>query len=227
VAAIQRALLEHGSLDRDVLRERVAAAGVRIQGQAFVHLLVLASIRGLIVRGPMLAGRQAFVLVRDWLGEPRPVDRDVALAELARRYLAGHGPASPADLAKWAGLPLRDARAALQAIVSKLHEDEDGLVDLQRRATTSQLPEPQLLGSFEPVLLGWTTRDAILGEDAARVVSGGVFRAFALVRGRAVATWAISRGGVELEPFHPLNSTDRSALETESADVTRYLHERE
>jgi hypothetical protein len=227
VAAIQRALLAEGPLDRDLLRERVAAAGVRTQGQAFVHLLALASIRGLIVRGPMLAGRQAFVLVHDWLGEPRRVDRDAALAELARRYLAGHGPANPADLAKWAGLPLRDARAGLQAIASELHEDEDGLVDLQRPATPSQLPVPQLLGSFEPVLLGWTTRDAILGEDAGRVVRGGVFRAFALVRGRAVATWTISRGIVEVEPFRPLNSTDRSALETEAADVNRYLNERQ
>ncbi len=226
VAAIQRALLEEGPLDRDLLRERVAATGVRTHGQAFVHLLVLASIRGLIVRGPMLGARQAFVLVHDWLGEPRPVDRDAALAELARRYLVGHGPANPADLARWAGLPLRDARAGFQAIVSELHDDEDGLVDLQRPATTSRLPEPKLLGSFEPVLLGWTTRDAILGEDAGRVVSGGLFRAFALVRGRAVATWTISRGVVEVEPFRPLNSTDRSALETEAADVTRFLHKR-
>jgi hypothetical protein len=226
VKAIQRAL-EDGPLDRDLLRERVAAVGVRAAGQAFVHLLVLASIRGLIVRGPMLAGRQAFVLVRDWLGESRPVDRDAALAELARRYLAGHGPASANDLARWAGLPLRDARAGLKAIVSELHQDEDGLVDLQRPKTTSRLPEPQLLGSFEPVLLGWTSRDAILGDDAGRVVSGGVFRAFALVRGRAVATWTTSRGVVDLEPFRPLNSTDRSALETEAADVTRYLHARE
>jgi hypothetical protein len=225
VAAMQRALAE-GPLDRRLLRERVAAAGVRTQGQAFVHLLALASIRGLIVRGPMLAGRQAFVLVRDWLGEPGRVDRDAALAELARRYLAGHGPATPADLAKWAGLPLRDARAGLQAIASELHEYEGGLVDVQRPATPSQLPVPQLLGSFEPVLLGWTTRDAILGEDAGRVVSGGVFRAFALVRGRAVATWTISRGIVEVEPFRPLNSIERSALETEAADVNRYLSER-
>ena len=226
VAAIQRALLEEGPLGRDLLRERVAAAGVRTQGQAFVHLLALASIRGLIVRGPMLAGRQAFVLVRDWLGRPRqPVDRDAALAELARRYLAGHGPASPADLARWAGLPLRDARAGLQAIASELHEGEDGLVDLRHPAVPVRLPEPQLLGSFEPVLLGWTSRDAILGEDAGRVVSGGVFRAFALVRGRAVATWTISRGVVEVAPFRPLDSTDRSALETEAADVNRYLHE--
>lgn len=227
VAAIRRALLEEGPLDRDLLRERVAAAGVRTQGQAFVHLLALASIRGLIVRGPVLAGRQAFVLVHDWLGEPgKPADRDAALAELARRYLAGHGPASPADLARWAGLPLRDARAGLQAIASELRPDEDGLLDLQRPATPSRAPDPQLLGSFEPVLLGWTSRDAILGDDAGRVVSGGVFRAFALVRGRAAATWRIARGVVELEPFRPLDAADRSALETEAADVTRYLDER-
>ncbi|HET7378575.1 MAG TPA: winged helix DNA-binding domain-containing protein [Gaiellales bacterium] len=227
VAAIERALAEDGPLERDRLRERVAAASVRTHGQAFVHLLALASIRGLIVRGPMLGGRQAFVLVRDWLGEAGPIDRDRALAELARRYLAGHGPATAADLGKWAGLPLRDARLGLQAIASELHQDEGDLVDLKRRATTARLPDPQLLGSFEPVLLGWTNRDEILGEDAARVVSGGVFRAFALVRGRAAATWTISRGAVKLEPFRPLSSADRSALETEAADVTRYLQERE
>ena len=227
VAAIERALAEDGPLERDRLRERVAAAGVRTQGQAFVHLLVLASIRGLIVRGPMRDGCQAFVLVRDWLGEARPIDRDRALAELARRYLAGHGPATPADLSKWAGLPLRDTRLGLHAIASELHHDEGDLVDVKRRTTTSRLPDPQLLGSFEPVLLGWTTRDEILGADAARVVSGGVFRAFALVRGRATATWTISRGAVELEPFRPLTSADRSALETEAADVARYLHERD
>ena len=42
------------------------------------------------------------------------MDRDSALAELARRFLAGHAPADERDLAKWAGLPLRDARAGLR-----------------------------------------------------------------------------------------------------------------
>lgn len=225
VTAIERALAESGPLDRDALRERVAAAGVRTEGQALVHLLVLASIRGLIVRGPMTAGRHAFVLVRDWLERSKPVARDRALAELGRRYLAGHGPADPADLAKWAGLPLRDARAALAAIAAELHERDDGLVDLKLRATAPPLPGPQLLGPFEPVLLGWKARDPILGEPAARVVSGGVFRPFALVGGRAAATWTIARGSVDLEPFRSLSRADRSALETEAADVTRYLEQ--
>lgn len=223
IAVIERELTEEGPLDRDRLRERVAAAGIHTQGQAFVHLLALASIRGLIVRGPTVAGKHGFVLVRDWLGESTPVDRDVALAELARRYLAGHGPADDQDLARWSGLPLRDARAGLEAIASELHQRDDGLVDLKRRAPTVPLPGPRLLGSFEPVLLGWKSREMLLGEAEPLVVSGGVFRPFAFVGGRAVATWTISRQKVELEPFDRLARADREALETDARDVARFL----
>jgi hypothetical protein len=78
-----------------------------------VHVLALASIRGLIVRGPAAGRDQAFVLARDWLGSPPPVmSREAALGELARRYLAGHAPAADRDLAQWAGIGLRDARLA-------------------------------------------------------------------------------------------------------------------
>jgi hypothetical protein len=56
-----------------------------------VHILALASIRGLIVRGPVTGRDQAFVLARDWLGAPPPaISREAALGELPRRYLAGH-----------------------------------------------------------------------------------------------------------------------------------------
>lgn len=223
VAVIERALTDEGALDRDRLRDRVAAAGVPTQGQAFVHLLALASIRGLIVRGPIVAGKHAFVLVRDWLGESAPVDRDVALAQVARRYLAGHGPADDQDLARWSGLPVRDARAGLEAIASELHQRDDGLVDLKRRAAAAPLPAPRLLGAFEPVLLGWKSRERLLGKAEPLVVSGGVFRPFALVRGRAVATWTISCQMVELKPFGRLTRADRAALESDAKDVACFL----
>lgn len=154
VRAIERSLAAEGPLTRGQLRERIAAADVRTEGQATVHLLILAAIRGLIVRGPMIAGQHAFVLVRDWLGETKPVDRDLALAELARRYLLGHAPADERDLAKWSGLPLRDVRAGLSRIASSLTERQDGLLDLAGRTTYADLPEPRLLGSFDPLLLG-------------------------------------------------------------------------
>ena len=114
MAVVRAALAADGPLTRAQLRGRVAAAGVRTEGQAMVHILALASIRGLIVRGPMAGQDQAFVLARDWLGAPPPaMGREAALGELARRYLAGHAPAADRDLARWAGIGLRDARLGL------------------------------------------------------------------------------------------------------------------
>ena len=68
--------------------------------------------------------------------------RDRALAELARRYLAGHGPAADRDLAKWAQLPLRDARAGLEAVAPELNLRPDGLVDLRRRPEVPRASPP-------------------------------------------------------------------------------------
>ena len=163
VAAIESALAD-GPLSRGQLAERIVAAGVRTEGQALVHLLLLASLRGLVVRGPMAGGEHAYVLVSDWLGAPPPpLDHDVALAELARRYLAGHGPADDRDLAKWAGLPLRAARRALTAIAGELAQRDDGLADLADRGQDAGLPPPRLLGAFDPLLLGWASKEPVLG----------------------------------------------------------------
>lgn len=224
VAVIAAALGDAGPLTRERLRERLDSAGVPTAGQALVHLLALASMRGLIVRGPMAGTQQAFVLVRDWIGEPAPVDRDRALAELARRYLAGHGPATDRDLAAWAGLPLRDARAGLRAIAADLAEPAGDLVDLARREAAAPLPPPRLLGPFDPVLHGWPDRAWVLGDHRDVVTVNGIFRPILLVGGRAAGTWGMPGGVVELQPFGRLARADRIALEDDAADVMRFLN---
>ncbi|MBV9197199.1 MAG: AlkZ family DNA glycosylase [Solirubrobacterales bacterium] len=223
VAVIERSLSEDGPLTRLQLRERIARDGVPVAGQALVHLLFLASLRGVAVRGPMAGREQAYALTRAWLGAPAPVERDRALAELARRYLAGHGPSSDRDLARWAGLPLRDAHRGLSAIAGELRERPDGLTDLARRPAAAALPRPRLLGAFEPVLLGWRSREAILDGHDAAIVTGGLFRPFALVRGRAVASWRIAGGAVELQPFAQLSQGDVTELLADGDRVMRFL----
>jgi Winged helix DNA-binding domain len=224
VAAIGRALAAEGPLTRAQLRERIAAARVRTEGQALVHLLFLATLRGLTVRGPMAGREHAYVLVRDWLGEAKLPERDVALAELARRYLAGHAPADARDLARWSGLPLRDARAGLAAIARELRERADGLLELsKRRKAAVAEPPPRLLGAFDPLLLGWCSREEIVGANKTLVTNNGVFRPFALVRGKALAGWKLMAGEVVLEPFARLARADREALEADAHDVVRYL----
>lgn len=182
-----------------------------------------ATLRGIAVRGPMVGKEHAFVLVRDWLKEPKPIDREAALAELARRYLVGHGPADDRDLARWAGLPLRDARAGLAAISKQLVEREDGLVELKKAPPPAPMPPPLLLGAFDPVLLGWTSREEIIGPHRMLVTSNGIFRPFTMVKGRAVSTWRLAGGKVTIEYLGKVSKKDAAALEADPARVLEFL----
>jgi hypothetical protein len=203
-----RRLLADGPATRSQLRDALQSADIPVAGQAVVHLLLRATLAGICVRGPMVGREQAFVLLDDWLGPPRPVDRDKALAELGSRYLAGHGPSTDRDLAKWAGTSLRDARAALR--------------DLTPPSYDAPMPGPTLLGPWDELLLGWASREDVLQGNSSVVTVNGIFKPIALVRGRAVATWTVSTG--ELEPFAPLSRAVTKALEQEYADVQRFLY---
>ena len=137
-----RALAAEGPLARGALGERLAAAGIRIEGQILPHLLALAAARGRVVLGPVRDGRQCFALGARLARRARhaPPDRDAALAELARRYLRAHGPATDGDLAAWSGLPLRDARAGLEAIAAELEQRRRARRPRRRPAPPRRLP---------------------------------------------------------------------------------------
>jgi hypothetical protein len=149
-------------------------------------------------------------------------------AELARRYLAAHGPATAADLWAWIGLPLHDAHAGLRGIAGELVEDRGGLVDLARREAPPRRVAPRLLGAFDPYLLGWKDRAfAVPAEHGRRVrPGGGIVRAVATVDGLAVGTWSARRRGdglaVEIERFAGVSARAQAALRREAADVARF-----
>ena len=223
VAVIERSLAAEGPLTREQLRERVARAGVPTEGQAHLHLLMLACLRGLAVRGPMVGGRHAYALVRDWLREPVSVDRHAALAELARRYLSGHGPAGDRDLARWAGLPLRDARAALAAIAGELEERSGGLVHLARGRPRRSCPTRGSSARSTPCCSAGPRARSCSAGTGERSPWGASSARSRLVGGRAVATWRMPGGEVVLEPLERLRRTDAAALEVDAADVVRFL----
>jgi DNA glycosylase AlkZ-like len=230
-ALIVRWLGDDGPLQRSAIAERLEAAGYGLEDQALVHLLFLASLDGKIIRGPFRGAEQAFVLVRDWLGsEPAPLTAEsqaAALAELARRFLAGHGPASAADLAAWAGLPLRDAAAGMEGAATSLAGAGDGRVDLRGRGSVARTTPPRLLPAFDAYLLGWKDRAYVVPhERLTEIRLGGIIRPVALVDGLAVGAWSAPRVGrrvrVDLDYWGEVEQQARAALDTEAADVVRF-----
>jgi Winged helix DNA-binding domain len=228
---VVRLLDAEGPLTRAAIGERLETAGYATAGQALVHILFLASYDGRIVRGPFRGAEQAFVLARDWLGtEPKPLPaerRPAALAVLARRYLAGHGPASAADLALWSGLPLRDAHAGLREASPSIVTAGDDRVDLRERPAVPRTLPPRLLPAFDAYLLGWEDRSyAVPPGRVADVRLGGMIRAVALVEGRAVGTWTARRSGrhmaVELDEWSEIPAAARAEIDAEAADVVRF-----
>lgn len=247
--AVVRALEGQGPLTKAELGDRLSAGGIPATGQAIVHLAALGAAHGLVVLGPgrrggaLGAGKPTYVHAADWLGAPvaSSLDRDRSLAELARRYLRAHAPATPADLAAWSGLSLRDARTGWRLIAGSLDELPGGGVRLRGTAPepaseiasgtgietasgTGGAPAPhavRLLPAFDEYLLGWRTRSGVLADAHARAVhpGGGILRPTVLVDGVIRGTWSLNGPTLTVSPFE----AERIPVQAEAEDVSRFL----
>ena len=126
------------------------------------------------------------------------MDEEQALATLARRYLAGYGPASAADLAYWSGLGLGAARRAFEA-AGELERAGDlralpGTLDAEE---PPPVPRALLLAAFDTVLLGYRSREPVVAAAHERRVlpGGGILRPTVLARGTAAGTWRLEGSG--------------------------------
>jgi hypothetical protein len=234
---IREALAAHGQLTRAELAERLAAHGVDPSGQRIAHLVHRAGLEGVICHGPDRGNEPTFVLLDDWVGRLRPLDRQAALGELARRYLAAYGPAEPRDLAAWSGLAVREARAAWRLVAAELSEARvagEPAWLLASRASWLREPAPaaplvHLLPGFDVYLLGYRDRALAVPAERQRMVwtGGGFIKPALTVNGSVVAVWATERRrrrlDVVVEPFGELPGEVRASLEAEVADLGRFL----
>ena len=82
------------------------------------------------------------------------------------------------------------------------------------------------MAPYDPVLLGWASREWLLEAHRAVITVNGLFRPFALAGARAVATWSMPAGEVVLDPFGRLARKHAVALQADALDVVRYLGDR-
>lgn len=154
-----------------------------------------------------------------WLG-PGTVPVAEARAAIVRRYLAGFGPATPADIASWAGLPVRAVRSALEQVdhVTYRGEDDSTLVDLPDASLPdADTPAPvRFLPTWDATLLVHARRTQILPEQHRpkifSVKTPFSFNTF-LVDGAVAGTWRFTDDHIELTEFEPLPTRVRKSVE--------------
>ena len=169
-----------------------------------------------------------FQTAERWIGVD-DVAFDDALDHLVRRYLGGFGPASPADIAKWAGLNARDLEPALARLKVRRFRADDGtgLVDLPR----APLPDPEtaapvrFLPTWDATLLVHARRTGILPERYRPLIfstktphSVGTF----LVDGAVAGTWRYADGRVHTTPFERIPRTVQRELREEAERLAAF-----
>jgi hypothetical protein len=232
LSATRKLLASEGPLSRDRLTAELARAGIELDVHTRMHIFRLAVVSGLAWLGPDEGARTSLVLAEDWLG-PRPKhDRDAALRELARRYLRAFAPATEADFAGWAGLPLRDVRFGLEGIARELREvrvgDGEPAWALRRRARTSRGRIVRLLPGWDTYLMGYRDRSFMVDEAGWKRImpGGGMLLPSVVVDGRLAGTWSAKRGKgsvtVRVEMFGRPERAIKEAIQAEVADIGRF-----
>jgi hypothetical protein len=221
------ALAGGARLGRAALLQALADGGIDVSGQRGYHLLWYAAQTGTVVLGPTDGTEQLFVLTDEWIRSPRRLEGDAALRELALRYFTGHGPATVADLVRWAGLTVRAVRTGLELARDELGRlDVDGTEHWLHPRTPDLLAAHRaeaeglfLLPGFDEFVLGYADRScAVPAEFADRIVPGGngMFRATVVSGGRVVGTWRRTGSGarrtVTAEPFTAFDDAVAAAI---------------
>jgi hypothetical protein len=96
---------------------RIAASGIRL-GLLMMH----AELERVICSGPRRGKQFTYALLEERAPNAGVLPREEALAELTRRYVASHGPATLKDYAWWSGLSAADVKAGVEMIKSELEQ---------------------------------------------------------------------------------------------------------
>jgi hypothetical protein len=216
-------------LARAELGEALAKTGIEASGTRLAHIAMWAELEAVVCSGPRRGKQFTYALLAERAPGAARLSRDEALAELARRYFTGHGPATPRDFAWWSGLTLADARDGVELAAPHLgHEVIDGELYW---FSASELPSAEpcsegfLLPTFDEYLVGYDGFDRARrgGQDESAVA----FLSPLVIGGRIVGSWrrTFSQGEVvvEVAPFDPLTAGEAEAVAAAARRYSEFL----
>jgi len=231
---VQRLLAESPDRTRPEVAAALAERGDELTGQQLMLLLGRLEVLGLVCSGAPRDGEHTYALLADRVPDPRRLDRDEALAELALRYFTSHGPATARDLAYWATLTVTDVRRGIAALEDRLDSfDHDGRTYWHAADAPASVdpadaePAGHLLQVLDEMYRGYQDSRWVLDADG--VVPRGRETAIgmALVDGQLVAamkrTLTASSVRFAVQPYRRLAPREVDAVEQAAVRYGAFL----
>ena len=218
-------------LTRSEIYRVLEGSGVRTAGeQRGLHILGYLAREALICFGPRRGKQHTFTLLEEWLPAGRQLKDDEALAELAGRYFASHGPATSQDFAWWSGQTLKDARAGLDAVRTALYaqsvDGQEYWSGFDPKSLAPAAGQACLLPAFDELTVGYKDRRALFG-GASTAAPGVALGPSIILDGRMVGSWKRTLTkeavAVEVRLFAPINKRQQAGLASAACRYGEFL----
>lgn len=233
-AQVQEVFADVLSLKRSARKEDFAAAleqrGMDMDDHRLSYHIRLAEFGGLLCSGDLHPTKATYSLTEVKLPPQRTMNREEALAELARRYFRSHGPATLEDFVWWSGLGILDCRKGIEALGSELVQERCKHLNLyfyrDARIRGFRSGCLHLLPPYDEYLIGYKSRHVSLHPDHRHQAHNqrGIFWPVVLSDGQVVGNWSFANGVIRTEIFHPNVDPDPETLAREIARHERFLH---
>jgi hypothetical protein len=195
-AVLAASLRGNRHLTRDELGEDLRRAGIRAEGPRLAYLMMRAELDALICSGPRRGKQFTYALLDERVPPTKTLARDEALAELARRYFASHGPATLQDFAWWSGLTVADGTRAVELakgpIVREIADGKTYWLVPSRKAPAPKKPTVHLLPNYDELLVAYKDHAPSFDGDVLGALDkrGNVLSSHIVVKdGRVIGGW--------------------------------------
>lgn len=189
-------VLEGGrSLTRDELEEALNHAGMPLDNNRLRRCIMNAEADGILCSGRDKGSKQTYALLEERAPAAPELHRDEALALLASRYFKSHSPAGLNDFVWWSGLPVGDARKAIDFIKTELIKEKTETQEVYVHETyRDPLPATaslHLLPPYDEYLISYKERATVLAAEhhAKAFNRWGIFYPVVAYKGKIAGNW--------------------------------------
>ena len=230
---IRKAFTEGKNFTRDELISKLEKAKIATNEFRSGHFMLRAELDGIVCSGESIVNKPTYALLEQRVSAANTLCKEEALKKLALKYFMSHGPATLADFTWWSGLPVRDAKNALEMIQPRLLSETIAKQQYWFAANffhgTKTKSPALLLPAFDEFLISYKDRTVsiALENHSKAFTTNGIFFPTIVVNGRVKGFWKRSikkdKILIEASPLKPFSATTKKLVNKAAKNYGKFI----